>query len=511
MDWRFLLPSFRGGRPDTLVLRGGDAAARASVEESGAAGRVVDAWPPDHPADAIVLLHGARETVEDAAPHLTDDGVVYFEVARPRRDALVTATPDLVRDRIRAAGLEPAGCWAVWPDFADYEFFVPAGSETAVRWFIEVELPASTPRERAVRQGLKAAARAVTGQRLLFTGRFACIAARGRAAPPAILAAAPIVAQAREARHIALATHGADRAVAICFDGGDSPALVVKIARTVEGVAKTRDEQSALEGLRAAASESIIATLPRPLGVADACGTTIGLESYVPGRALVHMAAATPERKRKALSAAIDFIAQVHEATARPGAREWDQEAVRRWIDPAVAAYRDAVAPSGDEERLLDAMSERARALVGRILPTVTRHGDFTPWNLRFNGAALSVIDWEGAGPGPALMDPLHLLTHWLELANGAATAADRLALFGAGIARGRFPGRAGASADAALDRYCARVGADRVFMPLMLSLVWVDLTARSAARAGGGVATLDHAYVRVLAASVDALFVTSR
>jgi hypothetical protein len=43
--------------------------------------------------------------------------------------------------------------------------------------------------------------------------------------------------------------------------------------------------------------------------------------------------------------------------------------------------------------------------------------------------------------------------------------------------------------------------------MPLMLSLVRVDVASRSALRTGAGGASLDRAYVRVLAESVDTLF----
>jgi aminoglycoside phosphotransferase (APT) family kinase protein len=506
VDWRFLLPALRGGRAASAVVRGADDITLAALEAADVAHDLSDVWPPANPAHLIALLHGATETIADAAAHLAPGGVLYCEVARPRRDALLTGTPDVVRDRLRSAGLEPAGCWAVWPDFAEAEFHVPVDSDGAVRWFVDVELPASTAHERGVRRGLQAAARAGTVHRLLFTGRFAFTATRGPSREPALLHTAEIERHAAGAHHIALATHGLDRSVALLFDDGSAcPILVAKLARTPRGEVKTRDEQAALERLHAAVPAART-SVPEPLGIASANGLTIGLERYSGGRALVHMGAAPVENIERALGGALDFLAVVNRSTAQ-APPEWTSAAVERWIDPVVTAFRDASATAPDEERLLDAMTAHARELIGLSLPIVLRHGDFTPWNIRFAGDRLSVIDWEGAADGPALADALHLVTHWLEIATGATTPDERLALFAAGLATGALPGRAGAFADAALDRYCAAVGADRRFAPLMLSLVRVDVASRSAARPGEGAASLDRGYVRALAGSVDTLF----
>jgi hypothetical protein len=99
VDWRFLLPAFPGGRPASLVVRGGDATTVAALEAAGIAERVSEAWPPAQPADLIALLHGARETLADAAARLAPGGILYCEVTRPRRDAILSPVRDLYVSR----------------------------------------------------------------------------------------------------------------------------------------------------------------------------------------------------------------------------------------------------------------------------------------------------------------------------------------------------------------------------------------------------------------------------
>jgi aminoglycoside phosphotransferase (APT) family kinase protein len=116
--------------------------------------------------------------------------------------------------------------------------------------------------------------------------------------------------------------------------------------------------------------------------------------------------------------------------------------------------------------------------------PIVWQHRDFTPWNvLRNSGGHLSVLDWEGARPGPALFDLLHFVSHWDEMEADAVTPEERLRAFVRGAPASRRE----------IARYCERLGIDPRFVPLLMVYTRVEIALRSPSR------TFDARYVGAL------------
>jgi hypothetical protein len=69
---------------------------------------------------------------------------------------------------------------------------------------------------------------------------------------------------------------------------------------------------------------------------------------------------------------------------------------------------QDTISDDGSEERALqalDAITERAGE---RPLTVGTWHGDWTPWNLAWEGDRLWIFDWEHFGRAPLGFDVLH-------------------------------------------------------------------------------------------------------
>jgi aminoglycoside phosphotransferase (APT) family kinase protein len=158
----------------------------------------------------------------------------------------------------------------------------------------------------------------------------------------------------------------------------------------------------------------------------------------------------------------------------------------------AFAAWGDRIGTTMAEAALFDRALARSRELDGVPFPIVWQHRDFTPWNLLRNGKGrLSVLDWEGAQPGPALCDLLHFVSHWDELAAGAVAPEERLRAFSMGAAASRRE----------VTRYCERLGIDLRFIPLMLVFTRIEIALRDPER------TIDARYVAALADRAGDLF----
>src|SRR5687767_1856437 len=83
-DWRFLLPPTSRGRFGHLVLLGGSSDLAALLVRLEVARRVSVALPCAEPADAVVMLAHAPESLDDAVRPLAADGVLYCEIDRRR-------------------------------------------------------------------------------------------------------------------------------------------------------------------------------------------------------------------------------------------------------------------------------------------------------------------------------------------------------------------------------------------------------------------------------------------
>lgn len=121
-DWRFLLPAAPGGRYRRMVLLGGgaDLAARLTGMADAIEG-TVDAVAG---ADAVVIMAESDAAIAEVAARLAPDAVLYVEVDR-RRAGRRGLSPARLRASLLKAGLSPAACYWVVPDFARARRHVP--------------------------------------------------------------------------------------------------------------------------------------------------------------------------------------------------------------------------------------------------------------------------------------------------------------------------------------------------------------------------------------------------
>jgi aminoglycoside phosphotransferase (APT) family kinase protein len=159
----------------------------------------------------------------------------------------------------------------------------------------------------------------------------------------------------------------------------------------------------------------------------------------------------------------------------------WSVTESSRWLEKPLEAYCRAFGLIGEEERLFAEARRYAATLTGAPLPIVLQHRDFTVWTILRSGRELSVLDWEGSRPGPALCDLLHYVAGWYEAVRGAHDEASRQRcfrklLFGQG-AGDRFC----LPIHDLLDRYLMRLNMERRFLPLLVVYTWVELALRRA------------------------------
>ncbi|MEA2562774.1 MAG: hypothetical protein QOH06_4278 [Acidobacteriota bacterium] len=438
-DWRFLLPQRKFRH---LVLLGGSSGMAEQLQ--GIAERVSEALEEN--ADAVAVLQGANVSPAEAARCLAPGGWLYWESDERRSLRSPWAVPGRAIARLRACGLNVAGVWAVWPSFERHEAYVPTA---ALGWFGRTHYPTRTLRERVIGTAMPAMRGA------LMTRFFAITAVAG-----------PVEDVSRPV----LLTHGVERVILLPFPLD----RVIKVPRDPAFNEKTAREQDTLTQIRSLLDAETARALPEPRGTERYGEVIASVESYAPGRSMILTGG-----RESDLYLASEWLTRFHlQTTLR---REpWDG----REIAEAFAAFSSTPA----EKALFDLALARSRELNGIPFPIVWRHRDFTPWNLlRAWGGRLSVLDWEGAQPGLALCDLLHFVSHWDELAAGAATPEARLRAFSLGAPASRRQ----------VTRYCDQLGIDHRFIPLLLVYTWVEIALRSPGR------TFDAEYVSALAERV--------
>ena len=441
-DWRFLLPRRRFQH---LVLVGGSPGMAEQLRGlPGIAERVSETLAEQ--ADAVAVLQGAGVSPADAARCLAPGGWLYWESDERRSLGSPWAVPGRAVARLRACGLNVAGVWAVWPSFERHEAYVPT---EALGWFGRTHYPTTTLRERAIGRAL----RMISGA--LMTRFFAITAVAG----PAGDVPRPV-----------LLAHGLERVILLSFP----PDRVVKVPRLPAFNEKTVREQETLAQIRSLLDAETARALPEPRGTERYGEVVAGVESYAPGRSMVLTGG-----RESDLRLASEWLTRFHlQTTLR---REpWDG----REIADSFAAFHS----TPKERALFDLVLARSRKLHGLPFPIVWRHRDFTPWNLlRDRRGHLSVLDWEGAQRGLALCDLLHFVSHWDELAAGAAHPQARLRAFSLGAPASRRM----------VTRYCDRLSIDHRFIPLLRVYTRVEIALRNPRR------TFDAEYVSALAERV--------
>src|SRR5262249_47915795 len=146
-DWRFLLPNPTEGVFEHLVLLGGSASLVEQVVGMGLALRVSREIPRADSADALVVLSGARVSLDKAIGCLALGGSLYCEVDR-RSLRSFARSPSRLQRLLQREGLSLTGIYWVRPSFAKPEIYLPLDVDGAISWHLKTLFIASTLKTR---------------------------------------------------------------------------------------------------------------------------------------------------------------------------------------------------------------------------------------------------------------------------------------------------------------------------------------------------------------------------
>jgi hypothetical protein len=372
----------------------------------------------------------------------------------------------------------------VVPNFVSCELYVPLNTSKAFWWYFETIYTAWTFRQWLL-QPLVSRLASCGG--FGFAPLIPCFALTAVSPPhpretPSVLGVPSLPrGLGQEDLHPVLIRTGGDRVVVLPFTRpGSTPVAVLKVPRLPAFNGRTENEQGVLSELRAILSPELLATLPEPWGILPCGAISIGIEAYAPGRSLLRACGTwgTPiEQKIRDLRMAAAWLGEFHRQV-QVRCTEWGAQSISEWVEQPLAAYHERFGTEA-EARLFTAARQHAETLRGLPLPVVWQHRDFSLSNLLRRGSTLSVLDWEGARPGPALCDLLHFVTLWNEVVHRAADDAERIRVFSNLFIDSDHTSRAVAAARDAIAVYLRQLHLDPRFVPLLLVYTWVELVLR--------------------------------
>ena len=472
LDWRFLLPDARLGRISVL---GTPPASRRLMLEALAreAAEVAKDPIPGSKLDGAVVFGLDPDELARARAAVADDGWVYVETAPGRRER----RPGGIRSTLERAGFSGVRLHWHWPSFAAADEILPLEAPAG--------LAGAFTRRR--RSGLRAAfyrtmaAVGRMGMLALFAPHVSAVATAGSPRPSLVasgLAEHGTVLGRRDRQperdtDISYLTprYGTSRnVIALVRTGGLAPIIAVAKLPRDGDVSSLRREAAALRLLEQHAPS--VEHVPRLLGVVDAPGRGMLLETAVDGRVI---------DRRDLLSRREEWVERVATWTAALASLPSSVAA------PALGAgIREAIATLerhalGEPE--LGGSVARCRALLSPLmdaeLPASLEHGDLAVPNLLVTRTgSLGVVDWELAGPSRfPLHDLAFFLTH-LAWEVRVDSPASRL-----GTVRDALLERHGWGSRR-LERAGSTLGVDTALVPRVLLASWTRTAAQTAERA---------------------------
>jgi hypothetical protein len=210
---------------------------------------------------------------------------------------------------------------------------------------------------------------------------------------------------------------------------------------------------------------------PTPMDSGTVAGQPYYVESAVSGRPFTGQDGEGPEQNAGALPVALEWIGAFHERTAVR--RVIDAEEFERLVALPTRTAAEHLAPP-DARQLHESLLPVLRArLVGRTLPLVFAHGDYTFDNLLFDESQLrvqAVFDWDlGDEAGLPLLDPLYCILTARRSAEGASTLTATARIL-AELLRGKFTAREIES----LDAYRRRFDLSECDITTFTLLMWI-------------------------------------
>lgn len=427
-DWRFLLPA---GPVEHLILLGGPPSAGDTLVDLGIATRISRSTTGADPADLVVLLADATESIEAVAPLLRPGGAMYWEVDRRRRGQW-THTPRRAIRRLQRCDLTPAAAYWVKPGFDNRQMYLPLGAVGPFRWYLDTLYRSHTP----VRRLLDVVLRTLSLHRRgldTFAPCFAITAMRGGSRSIGLLEEArrqgvPI----RQDAVPVLLGQGSlqwNRTVlAVFHPEAPSPATIIKVPRMAAFNDAIEWEHNTLRQLDSRLERPLRDSIPTSR-LFRWNGLAIAAETCVPGAAVSSRAGPTASESLEDLRLTVAWLTAFHRETTieRVPAQEWLAE---RLFGTLCAEYADVFGLSAAEAEFFRLMRRQLGALGPARLPIVWQHADFCPPNVYLDGRTVFVIDWETARHGPALADLLVFITYWAAMVNGHVSDAACLAHF---------------------------------------------------------------------------------
>jgi hypothetical protein len=442
-DWRYLLPRDGRGPLRHVAILGGLPRSADRLLAEGAAERVTMGVPTS-PVDALVIHARASSSAMSSLGCLGPGGVLWLAVDR-RRSPL--QSPGRTMARLRRHGLVPVGLYWLKPSAERVEMAIPLDRRGPLQWYFEAQFMPTTPLRLFIRAVGRRLVRSSAGRALIRVSApsYAIIAVNpspGRELPRP----GPAWLGSRDARAMLIApgADGHNRVVLAMFEpGSKEPGTVAKIARTRVRSVHTQLEHAALLRLHGHVSPALAATLPRPLGLTELAGAAVGIETGAEGRLLPTINAAwraTQETLDGNLRRVAIWLERLHQETA---CRVPWQTAFDEHVGPVLDRYEALFAPHGADATLIRACRASRDRYADLDLPIVMQHDGLADWNifLRPDGGTF-VVDWEGAEPGPPLLDLQFYLWNWYLTATRAGPSEHEArfrALFADAVPRDAF------------------------------------------------------------------------
>jgi hypothetical protein len=247
------------------------------------------------------------------------------------------------------------------------------------------------------------------------------------------------------------------------FLSTDGARVVVRMPCSPLAVARARQNHAALEAIQRSRTGISVDLVPKPLGHGAIGSQSYFVETCVPG---------TPREARVAPidweSQAVELITALHVSTARRRllTDSWFQQNVEPALESIERSDR-----AGETRRALTWLRSLLRhLLIGRELPLVFSHGDFTGSNCLYDarGRLSGVVDWELSRPDALpLLDLLQCFDLPAEYRDGRWQRAE--------LVFDAVEGRGALSDAPALTRYVSMLGLPDDVIPALLLMHWVD------------------------------------
>ncbi len=202
--------------------------------------------------------------------------------------------------------------------------------------------------------------------------------------------------------------HRHSKIVVYCVpDSGEAQPLVVKIQRDDLDLPLLENEYLQLKTLhRFAGLAEMTNSIPNPLFFGELLGRPTLIETYLPG---VPFARHSQRRNPRSLLRSFAWLKAFHVRTIRDAGFLAGERIDRYFLYPVESALRDInelqpLAP------FLSRFMREVGGLAGLGVPLVFNHNDLCLNNIRFDGEAIRVIDWEFSQyPGLPLFDVINL------------------------------------------------------------------------------------------------------